>query len=493
MVERSAPGTAATRRASGLDIHPPIGHIPGMKLTFLGAAGEVTGSQHLIETRKLRVLLDCGLFQGPRAASRRKNEVFRCEPKRLDAVILSHAHIDHCGNLPRLYREGFRESVFCTDATADVAELMLLDAAKIQQEDAVYLSRKLQPGHPPVEPLYSIEDAESLVKLMQPLAFNEWHELSPDFRLRFHEAGHILGSAITEMEIRDAGEVKRVVFTGDLGRRDIPLLVDPAPVQGCDVLITESTYGNRVHPPSSDIKRELLRIILEAVQREGRVIIPAFSLGRTQQVVYYLNELFNEKLLPRVPIFVDSPLSTRLTRIFRRYNEALDDDVRKTLLGDSDPFGFQTLTYTANQQESMALNKLHGTFVVISASGMCESGRIVHHLKHAVSDERNIIVLIGYQAPHTLGRQLADRRPYVRIFDREFPLRAHVERLEGLSAHADVEDFKWWFEQMSRDSHIGQAFLVHGEPASAQALAEIMRDYCDEDPIIPELYQSFEV
>ncbi|MBL8848301.1 MAG: MBL fold metallo-hydrolase [Planctomycetaceae bacterium] len=464
-----------------------------MKLTFLGAAGEVTGSQHLLETRKLRVLLDCGLFQGARAESRRKNEVFHCQPAKLDAVILSHAHIDHCGNLPRLYRMGFRETVFCTPATADIAELMLLDAAKIQLEDARYLSRKLQSGHPPVEPLYTPEDVEGLMKRFQPLKFNEWHELSPDFRLRFHEAGHILGSAITELEIRERAEVKRIVFTGDLGRRDIPLLIDPALVQGCDVLITESTYGNRIHPPASDIKRELLRIIREAVAVGGRVVIPAFALGRTQQVVYYLNELFNEKQLPRVPIFVDSPLATRLTGVFRAHNIAMDDDVRRTLLHDKDPFGFDVLTYTASQQESMELNRMRGACVIISASGMCESGRIVHHIKHACSDERNSIVLIGYQAPHTLGRQIADRRPYLRIFDQEYPLRAKVEKLEGLSAHADAEDFQWWFSQMSADSHIGRAFLVHGEPVAAQALAEMLRDYCDEDPVIPQFGEGFEI
>lgn len=464
-----------------------------MKLTFLGAAGEVTGSQHLLETKKLRVLLDCGLFQGARAESRRKNEVFHCQPSKLDAVILSHAHIDHCGNLPRLYKMGFRERVFCTPATADIAELMLLDSAKIQLEDSKYLARKLAPGHPPIEPLYTLDDVDGLLKLFQPLAFNEWHELSPDFRLRFHEAGHILGSAITEMEIRERAEVKRIVFTGDLGRRDIPLLVDPATVQGCDVLITESTYGNRIHPPSSDIKRELLRILREAEVVEGRVIIPAFSLGRTQQVVYYLNELFNERQLPRIPIFVDSPLATRLTGVFRHHNISMDADLRRTLLKDRDPFGFDLLTYIGSHQESMELNRRRGACVIISASGMCESGRVVHHLKHACSDERNSIVLIGYQAPHTLGRQIADRRPYLRIFDQEYPLRAKVEKLEGLSAHADVEDFKWWFEAMSADSHIGQAFLVHGEAAAAQALALVLRDLCDEDPVIPERMDSFEV
>jgi metallo-beta-lactamase family protein len=464
-----------------------------MKITFLGAAGEVTGSQHLIETKDLRILLDCGLFQGPRAESRRKNEIFYCRPKDLDGVILSHAHIDHCGNLPRLYAHGFRGPLFCTDATADVAELMLLDAAKIQLEDAKYLSRKLRPGHPPVEPLYTPDEVDSLMRLVQPLHFHEWHELAPDFRLRFHPAGHILGAAITEMEIRDAGEVKRVVFTGDLGRRDIPILVDPEPVQGCDVLITESTYGNRVHPPADDIKRELLRIIDGAIAANGRVIIPAFSLGRTQQVVYYLNELFNERRLPRIPIFVDSPLATRLTKVFRRYNAIMDEDVKRTIRHDKDPFGFETLTYTESQQQSMALNKLTGTFVIISASGMCESGRIVHHLKHGIGDLRNTVVLIGYQAPHTLGRQIADRRPYVRIFDREYPLKAKVEKLEGLSAHADVHDFKWWFERMSADSHIGRAFLVHGEPDAAQALAGVLRELCDEEPVVPRLFESFEV
>ncbi|REJ90926.1 MAG: MBL fold metallo-hydrolase, partial [Planctomycetota bacterium] len=438
-----------------------------MKITFLGAASEVTGSQHLIETRNLRVLLDCGMFQGPRAEARRKNETFRCVPKDVDAVILSHAHIDHCGLLPRLYAQGFRGSVFCTDATADIAEMMLMDSARIQAEDAAYLAHRLKPGHPPVFPLYTEDNVVSLLKRMQPLDFGEWHDLSDDFRLRFHPAGHILGSAIIEIEIEDQGDVKRVVFSGDLGRRDMPLLVDPAPVQGCDVLITESTYGNRIHPPPGDLKQELLKIIENTVRAQGRVIIPAFSLGRTQQVVYYLNELFNERKLPRIPIFVDSPLATRITKIFRRYDHTLDADVHRTLRRDRDAFGFDSLTYTDSRKESIAINQLDEPLVVISASGMCEGGRIVHHLKHGVGEERNTIVLMGYQAPHTLGRQIAERRKYVKIFDRDTPLRADVVQLEGLSAHADVEDFKWWFSKMSEDSHIGQAFLVHGEPDSA--------------------------
>lgn len=343
-----------------------------MKITFLGAAGEVTGSQHLIETSNRRLLLDCGFFQGPRARSRELNEKFFCEPKTLDAVFLSHAHIDHCGNLPGLYRAGFRGPVFCTEATADLAELMLRDSAHIQQEDAKYLSKKLKPGHPRIDPLYTDEDVDGLMKLMEPLAFHTWHSLGKDVRVRFLPAGHILGSAITELQVRDRGEGRTIVFSGDLGRRDMPLLVDPEPIEGCDVLICESTYGNRNHMPSSDLKAELARIIRDASKVGGRVIIPAFSLGRTQQVVYYLNELFNEGALAPIPVFVDSPLATRVTRVFRRYDHTMNEDVRDTLQYDDDIFAFDGLTYVGSQDESRAINKLEGSCVIISAGGMCE-------------------------------------------------------------------------------------------------------------------------
>ena len=464
-----------------------------MKITFLGAAGEVTGSQHLLETGTLRILLDCGLFQGRRAQARAKNEQFRCGPKDLDGVILSHAHIDHCGNLPGLCRAGFRGPVFCTGATADVAGIMLRDSARIQAEDVRYLRRHLKPGHPPIEPLYDEDDVKRLERQFEPLEYGRWHELSPEFRLRLSDAGHILGSAVCEMEIRDRGDVRRVVYTGDLGRRNLPLLRDPQLIPGCDVLISESTYGNRLHPPPDELKAELLRIMREAFAVEGRVIIPAFSLGRTQRVVYFLNELKNEGLLPPMPIFVDSPLSTRLTSVYRRHHDVMDADVQDTLENDDDLFGFPGLTYIQSQQESMALNRRKGAFVVIAAGGMCEHGRVVHHLKHAVADIENTIVIIGFQAQHTLGRRLVERQEKVRIFDRHYPLRAKVETLNGLSAHADAADFKWWCEHMASDTGIGQAFLVHGEPEATESLAAIIRDYCDEDPVIPELYQSFEL
>ena len=463
-----------------------------MKISFHGAAGEVTGSQHLIECGDLKILLDCGLFQGHRSECRRKNEHFNYRPETLDLVILSHAHIDHCGNLPSLYKQGYRGPVYCTDPTADVADIMLRDSLNIQLEDARYLNRHRDRGEPPIAPLYEDRDVRGIIKQFEPFDYQHWHQPFPQLRLRFREAGHILGSAITEMEFEDKGETKRLVFTGDLGRRNLPLLRDPELVNGCDILITESTYGNRIHVPPSDLKSELARIIKEAVRVGGRVIIPAFSLGRTQQVVYFLNELSNSREIPQIPIFVDSPLSNRLTDVYRRHAEIFDEETQKILLLDTDAFAFPGLTYIASPAESMELNRREGPFVVIAASGMCESGRVLHHLKHAVERPENVIVIIGFQAESTLGRRIVERQPRLKILDRLYDLNARVEILNGLSGHADAEDFKWWFEHMASTTGIGQAFLVHGEPAAAQALSSILSGYCDHDPIIPQRGQSFE-
>lgn len=464
-----------------------------MKITFCGAAGEVTGSQHLIECGKLKVLLDCGLFQGHRAESRRKNETFFHNPANLDAVILSHAHTDHCGNLPGLYREGYRGPVLCTDATADVADVMLQDSVHIQVEDARHLEKGRMHGKPRIEPLYTEKDVRGIVRQFEPQAYEQWNQLFPELRVRFRDAGHILGSAITELEFQEKGETRRLVFTGDLGRRELPLLRDPEIVPGCDILISESTYGNRVHEPVANLKAELLRIIQHAVTNGGKVVVPAFSLGRTQQIVFFLNQLQLAGELPDVPVFVDSPLSNRLTSIFRRYKGLFDEEVQQSLRTDDDPFSFPGLKYIATQEESMQLNHRGGACIVIAASGMCESGRVLHHLKHSVENPNNTIVIIGFQAEHTLGRRIVERRPYLKIYDREYTLRARVEILNGLSGHADVNDFKWWYEGLASQTGVGQAFLVHGEPPASQALATVLKDYCDEDPILPKLHQSFEV
>ncbi|MEZ6130849.1 MAG: MBL fold metallo-hydrolase [Planctomycetaceae bacterium] len=464
-----------------------------MRITFLGAAGEVTGSQHLIETDSRRILLDCGLFQGRDETAYLRNHQFLCQPANLDAVILSHAHIDHCGNLPGLVKAGFDNPIYCTRATADIATLMLRDSAKIQREDAAYRTKKLKPGEPPIEPLYSEDDVKKVAKLFEYQPVDEWETLSDDVRLRFHHAGHILGSAIVELELKESGEWKRVVFTGDLGRRDKPLLPDPATLGRCDVVITESTYGNRVHPAPGDVKAELQQVICDASRKRGKVIIPAFSLGRTQLLVYLLNELRNEDALCRVPVYIDSPLATRLTDVYRDHQEAMDEDVLKTLEFDDDVFAFDGLTYIQSRDESIALNRSKGPLVVISASGMCENGRVVHHLKHAVTDPDNTILIIGFQAQGTLGRQLVERREHVYIYGRRYPLRANVQTVNGLSAHADAEDFRWWFNAMQREGGCGQAFIVHGEAPAASALSDLIADCCDETPVVPQYGESFEL
>jgi len=465
-----------------------------MKITFLGAAGEVTGSQHLIECGKLRVLLDCGLFQGHREESRKKNQTFACCPEDLDLVILSHGHTDHCGNLPGLYKAGYRGPIYCTDATADVADLMMQDSAKIQEEDARYQNKRFPNAKPAFEPLYTLEHAQAVTRNFDPLTYGEWHELAPELRIRFRDAGHILGSAITEMEFREKSDIRRVVVTGDLGRRGLPVLRDPELIDDCEILITESTYADKMHPAPGDLKASLLRIVQEVSRTGGKVVIPAFALGRTQNVVYFLNELFNSGELPRVPIFVDSPLSRRLTAVHSRYSDIMDETVQEMVRTDHDPFQFPGLTYVGNQQESMALNDRKGPMVIIASSGMCESGRVVHHLKHTLADPNNIILIIGYQAEYTLGRALIQQRPFIRIFGREYPLKARVETLNGLSAHADAGDFRWWLGHLGQNAGgVSQAFIVHGEDKSRQAMAEILHNVCDHDPILPKQFDSFEV
>jgi metallo-beta-lactamase family protein len=465
-----------------------------MKITFLGAAGEVTGSQHLIETSSARLLLDCGLFQGRSDTVRSKNEQFLCKPQKLDAVILSHAHIDHCGNLPGLNKAGFRKAIFGSRPTMEIAEVMLRDSARIQDEDAAYANRKkLHKGREKIQPLYTEEDARRTARLFEPLPFDNWTEILDGVRVRLRHAGHILGAAIVELELEDEGEIKRVTFTGDIGRRDQPILNDPATIERCDVLISESTYGNRLHPDTANVKAELQRVICDAAVRRGKVVIPAFSLGRTQMIVYLLNELRNENSLCRVPVYIDSPLANRLTDVYRENVDAMDSDVRTTLRHDADVFGFDGLTYTQSPEESMALNRAEGPLVIIAAGGMCENGRVVHHLKHSVTNEANTVLIVGFQAEGTLGRQIVDRRRELRILGRQYPLRARVEIVNGLSAHADANEFRWWFGELQKAGGAGQIFLVHGESPAATALADIVRDCSDLPPVIPQFGQSFEV
>ncbi|MEM9701386.1 MAG: MBL fold metallo-hydrolase, partial [Planctomycetota bacterium] len=421
-----------------------------MSLTYtaLGAAGEVTGSQHLLEHRSFRILLDCGLFQGG-ASAHADNRRLDCHPGDLDAVVLSHAHADHCGRLPMLVREGFDGEIYCTPATARIAAIMLKDSAGIQEEDAAFCRKRFGPDHPGARPLYTEDDAKKAIKLFQPIAYNEPTRLNPHLKLTFREAGHILGSAITELSIGKAPNHTRLVFTGDLGRRGMPLLKDPATLSGCDVLLSECTYGDKTHTPPGDLAKELLRILDRAALHGGRVVIPAFSLGRTQQVVYYLNELAEAGVLPEMPVYVDSPLATRLTEIYRDRDDLMDEEAQAILTLDDDLFDFDGLLYTVKRQDSIAINQVGPPFVVISASGMCDAGRVRHHLLRALPNENDCVALIGYQGRGTTGRAISERRAFVETFDRRVPIRCHIEQFGGLSAHAGADDLKWWFEAMA--------------------------------------------
>ena len=467
-----------------------------MRLTFLGAAGEVTGSQHLVEAEaggRFRMLFDCGLFQGARKESRQKNESFDCRPETLDCLVLSHAHIDHCGRVPQLVAAGFRGPIFCTKATADIIELMLLDSAKIQMEDAAYLADKLGPDDPAATPLYTTDDVAQTLKQVEALDYRDPTRIYEGVTLTFHDAGHILGSAISELVIQEGTQQTRVVFTGDMGRRGMPLLNDPEPVDAPDILISECLYAGRSHPAPGDIKTTLGELVMAARDKDSRLILPAFSLGRTQQILYYLNELWNEKQLAPIPIFVDSPLATRLTAIYRSQTDIMDDDVQETLdAGDDDVFKFPTLFYVRKRDGSIALNRREGAFAVISASGMCENGRVVHHLKHAIGDPKNDVCLLGYQAPRTTGRRLSDRDETIRIHGKRYDLNATVHQLSGLSAHADREDLHWWFEQVASTGPIDRAFFVHGEPEMQKDMASLVGDFVVRHDA-PKMGQSFEV
>ena len=440
-----------------------------MKLTFQGAAGGVTGSLHLVESGGKRVLLDCGMFQGKRKEAEKNNREFPFDAASIDAVVLSHAHIDHSGRLPLLVKNGFRGPIYATPATADLCNSMLRDTAHIAEGDAEFVNRK-HPDDPPVAPLFTLEDAAAAVELFRPVPYHQATEIEGGLTIEFHDAGHILGSASV---LITAGEL-RLAFSGDVGRRGLPIIRDPEALPPADFLIMESTYGGRTHPPAADALQRLEKILNRTIQRGGRLIVPAFAVGRTQQLVLMLHELINEKRIPPVPMFVDSPLALNVTDAFRRHPECFDEGVNQYLSDGEDPFGFKRLIYIRDVNESKKLNDMRGPFVVISASGMCEAGRILHHLRNNVGNSRNTVLLTGYQAESTLGRKLQDGWKEVRIFGIPTRVEAEVASLDALSAHADAEELLNWMQPMT--ARLKRVFLVHGEPAQSQALAAAIHD-----------------
>ncbi len=445
-----------------------------MKLSFLGGARTVTGSMHLIEVNERRVLLDCGMFQGRRAESEYRNLNLPFEAHCANAVILSHAHIDHSGNIPTLVRGGFVGDILCTPATRDLATIMLRDSARIQEKDVEYVNKvRARHNEPPVALLYTIADAEQAIQYLVGRAYHRPFEVVPGVRATFFDAGHILGSAITLLEISENGNTKRLAFSGDLGRKKMPLLKSLETIRDVDYLIVESTYGDRLHGELSDADAKLARVVQETVERDGKVIIPAFAVGRAQQLIFALHRLIDKKVIPRVPVYVDSPLALDATEIFRMYPDAFNEDVKEMVERAHDPFGFRMLRYVREVEQSKRLNEMDGSMIIISASGMAEFGRIRHHLANYVGDARHTILIVGFQAEHTLGRKLAEGMKRVRIFGEEYTVRAQVERIDGFSAHADRDELLAWIDLAK--SNLKGVFIVHGEEKSALALADGIR------------------
>jgi metallo-beta-lactamase family protein len=452
-----------------------------MEIEFAGAAREVTGSCHIVRLKGKTVLLDFGMFQGRRSETRAKNAALPLAVREIDAVVLSHAHIDHAGRLPLLTAHGYANPIYCTAATRDLSAVMLADSAHIQEKDAEFLARRHREAVPP---LYGMRDATTAVDRMVGLPYDTWFDVVPGMRAMFTDAGHILGSASVTLECMEGGTRKRIVFSGDIGRCGLPIIRDPRPpTGGADVVLLESTYGNRDHPPVAGARDQLAHVVSETAARGGRVLVPAFSVGRTQELVYDLHILAREGKIPEVPIYIDSPLAIDATTVFAMHPEIFDqaeDLVQKV----QDLFKFPLVRYTRDAAESRALNSQHGPMVIIAASGMAEAGRILHHLAHGASDPRNTILIVGFQAEHTLGRRIVEHAPVLRVFGDEVPLRAHVEVLAGYSAHGDRHELQDWLDavrdggQESAGGSRGQApniYLVHGEPEAQDAFAEQLR------------------
>ncbi len=461
-----------------------------MKLQFFGAVQNTTGSMHLLSVNGSRVLLECGLFQGHRKQAFEKNRHIPFDTSSVDACVLSHAHIDHSGNLPSLVKSGYDGPIFATPATRDLCEIMLADSAYLQEQDVRYVNKKRRrQGKTPFEPLYTAEDVPPTLRAFRPVPYEESREVAPGVRLTFHDAGHILGSAFVQLDISEHGRTRRLLFTGDMGRAEMPILKDPVPVQDVDLLITESTYGNRLHPPTQDVKSVLADVCRRILRDEGRLIIPAFSVGRTQQIVYFLNELHAEGHLDHLSLYVDSPLSRKATGVYEAHPQCYDAETRRLLEEGNPPFRFPTLTYTSHVNESKELNHRTGPLAIISASGMCEGGRILHHLKHTVEEPKNIILIVGYQAENTLGRRIVERRDQVRIFGDMYDLEAQVEVINALSAHADRREMLDYFRAMGPE--VECAFVVHGEAEAADAMADSLDELGTRKVVRPAEGQAY--
>lgn len=463
-----------------------------MKITFYGAAQTTTGSMHLVEANGKRILLDCGLYQGHRKEAFEKNRNLPIDPKTIDYVILSHAHIDHSGNLPQLVRQGFRGRVFARQSTTDLCDVMLRDSCFLQKRDLDYINKKRKKeGKHLFEPLYDEKDVDALMQLFVPTHLHEPREITRGVTLEFFNAGHILGSALVQLDIKsDHGHNHRLLFSGDLGQPNQPILRHYEYPSGADILLVESTYADKFHPSPDDVELRLEKYLKYIDRHNSKLLIPAFSVGRTQQIIYYLNKLAEKKKVPReVKVFIDSPLSQKATQIYANHREVYNEEAKKMLAEGKDPLVFPGMQFVGTPEDSKALNDMPGPMIIIAASGMCEGGRVLHHLKNCLKDPDNIILIVGFQAENTLGRSIVEKKNPLRVLGEEVELKAQVEIINALSAHADRAGLMDWISEIK--DNVRHAFAVHGEPEKVSAMEQILKDYGIKNAVAPMPGQTY--
>jgi metallo-beta-lactamase family protein len=461
-----------------------------IKLTFLGAAQNVTGSQYLVQSDKTSLLVDCGLYQ-ERELTGRNWGPFLFSPERLKAVLLTHAHLDHCGLLPRLAREGFNQAIYCTSATSEITEIMLMDSGRIQEEDADFKKRRHQKenrkGPYPEVPLYTRDDAEAVYPLFSAVKYGQTVQVSDGVEATFYDAGHVLGSSMVRLKIEQNGEARTILFSGDVGRRNKPIVNDPTFFEEADYVIVESTYGDRLLESPQDAANQLAEAINSTVKRGGNIVIPSFALERSQELLYYLNQFLLVGRIPHLLVFVDSPMAVEVTGVFERHPELFDQEMRKMMHQQRSPFDFPGLEMTGTVEESKAINHIKGSVVIIAGSGMCTGGRIKHHLVNNITREESTVLLVGYQAAGTLGRQIVDGAQRVRILGQYYPVKAKIEQLNGFSAHADRDGLLRWLSSLRRPPR--RVFVTHGEREASQHLASLIRSCHGWETIVPS-YQE---
>jgi metallo-beta-lactamase family protein len=463
-----------------------------MKITFYGAAQTTTGSMHLVEANGKKILLDCGLYQGRRKEAFEKNRNLPVDASSIDYVILSHAHIDHSGNLPQLVRQGFRGRVFARQSTVELCGVLLRDSCFLQKRDLEYVNKKRRrDGKKLFEPLYDERDVDILMQLFSPIHMHQPREIARGITLEFFNAGHILGSALVQLDIRsDHGRDHRLLFSGDLGQPDQPILRHFEYPSGADILLVESTYADRLHPPADDVEQRLAELLEYIDRRNSKLLIPAFSVGRTQQIIYYLNRLAGKGRVPKdIKVYIDSPLSQKATRIYADHREVYNEEAKRMLAEGKDPLTFPGMTFIGTPEESMALNEASGPMIIIAASGMCEGGRVVHHLKNCVADPDNVVLIVGFQAENTLGRRVVERRNPLKVLGEEVELKARVEVINALSAHADRAGLTDWIDEVK--DNVRHAFAIHGEPEKVSAMVELLKDRGVANAVAPMPGQTY--